>query len=97
MNHSISLSLDVKTIHRIRRLAASQNTTPSDWVRHLVLEKVQEVQELDGFDLARQRALHAMAHPIDVADASTLSRTQFPTACATGSRAHPSGRSGLEK
>lgn len=71
MSHSITLRLDAKTIQRIRHLAAHQKTTPSNWVRNLVLAKI---QELDDFQPARQPALCAMAQPIEVAEASLLNR-----------------------
>ena len=73
MSSNITLRLDAETISRIRHLAVDQNTSVSAWVRDLVREKV---EELDGFDLARQRALRALEQPVEVADASMLSREQ---------------------
>ncbi|MCK9515380.1 MAG: DUF6364 family protein [Ottowia sp.] len=71
MTANITLRLDEKTIRRIRHIAVDRNTSVSAWVSELV---IRAVDELDGFEPARQRAIEAMADPVAVADASTLGR-----------------------
>ena len=73
VSSNLTLRLDAEIINRVRHLAVDQNTSVSAWVRDLVLEKL---HELDGFEPARQRALHAMAQPAEVSDAAMLSREQ---------------------
>ncbi len=71
MTTNITLRLDKKTVDRLRHLAVDQHTSVSAWVGQLVKQKV---EELDGFELQRKRALRAMRDPVSVADASTLER-----------------------
>lgn len=71
MSTNITLRLDEKTINRIRHIAVDRNTSVSAWVGELV---TRAVDELDGFELARRRALRAMADPVVVSNADTLSR-----------------------
>lgn len=71
MSSNITLRLDQKTIARIRHLAVDKNTSVSAWVSELV---TRTLNELDGFEPSRAQALEALAAPVRVADAATLSR-----------------------
>lgn len=73
MSTNITLRLDEKTIRRIKHLAVDRHTSVSAWVGEVV---ARAVEELDGFEPARKRALRAMADPVVVADASLLDRGQ---------------------
>jgi hypothetical protein len=73
MSTNITLRLDEKTLDRIRHLAVDRRTSVSAWVGDLV---TRAVEELDGFEPARKRALHAMAKPVRIADAKPLAREQ---------------------
>lgn len=73
MSTNITLRLDEKTITRIKHLAVDRGTSVSAWVSQLVTHTV---EELDGFEPARKRALKAMGNPVRVPDAGTLSREQ---------------------
>ena len=64
---------DRKTLKRIKHLAVDQHTSVSAWVSDLV---TRTVDEMDGFSLARKRALAYLQQPAVVADATTLSREQ---------------------
>lgn len=72
MTTNITLRLDEKTLRRIRHLAVDQQTSVSAWVGNLV---TRTVAELDGFEPARRRALHAMKQPLPV-QSGPLSREQ---------------------
>jgi hypothetical protein len=74
MGTNITLRLDEKTINRIKHIAVDRQTSVSAWVGDLVRRTV---DELDGFELARRRALKAMAEPIPVRDAKALTRDQL--------------------
>lgn len=63
MSNNITLRLDEKTLRRIKHLAVDRQTSVSAWVGELV---TRAVAELDGFEPARQRALHALDHPVPV-------------------------------
>lgn len=71
MSDNITLRLDRKTIDRIRHLAVDRHTSVSAWVSELV---TRAVDELDGFELQRLRALHDLDTPVAVADATMLER-----------------------
>ncbi|MGH8117237.1 MAG: DUF6364 family protein [Rhodanobacteraceae bacterium] len=71
MSTNITLRLDEKTISRIKHLAVDQGTSVSAWVGELV---TRTVEELDGFEPARKRALRAPAKPVSVPDAAVLTR-----------------------
>lgn len=73
MSSNITLRLDDKVIRRIKHIAVERNTSVSAWVGELVK---QAVDELDGFEDARQRALRCMARPVSVSSADVLSREQ---------------------
>lgn len=73
MSTNITLRLDEKTISRIRHIAVDRHTSVSAWVGELVSRAV---NELDGFELARKRALQAMAKPVPTQDAGTLTRDE---------------------
>ena len=70
---NITLRLPDKTLKRIKHLAVDQHTSVSAWVSDLV---TRTVDEMDGFSLARKRALAYLQQPAVVADATTLSREQ---------------------
>lgn len=63
MSNNITLRLDEKTLRRIKHLAVDRQTSVSAWVGELV---TRAVAELDGFEPARRRALHALDHPVPV-------------------------------
>lgn len=73
MSANITLRLSEQTLRRVRHLAVERNTSVSAWVGELV---TRAVEELDGFEPARRRALRAMDDPVRVADASMLDREQ---------------------
>lgn len=73
MSSNITLRLDEKTIRRIKHIAVERNTSVSAWVGELVR---QAVDDLDGFEHARQQALRSMARPVNVPNADTLSRDE---------------------
>jgi predicted transcriptional regulator len=73
MSTNITLRLDEKTLRRIRHLAVDRHTSVSAWVGELV---TRAVEELDGFEPARKRALRDMAHPVPVPSAAPLGREQ---------------------
>ncbi|MBN8726475.1 MAG: hypothetical protein J0H15_02070 [Xanthomonadales bacterium] len=73
MSANITLRLDEKTLNRIKHLAVDRHTSVSAWVGELV---TRAVEELDGFEPARKRALEAMEKPVRVPDGAALSREQ---------------------
>ncbi len=73
MSANITLRLSEQTLRRVRHLAVERNTSVSAWVGDLV---TRAVDELDGFEPARRRALRAMDDPVRVPDASMLERGQ---------------------
>lgn len=73
MTSNITLRLDEKTLNRVRHLAVDRQTSVSAWVSDLV---TRTVNELDEFALARERALAFMSKPVDIADATPLTREQ---------------------
>lgn len=73
MATNITLRLDEKIISRIKHLAVDQETSVSAWVGELV---TRAVEEMDGFQPARKRALRAMTKPVRVPDASALTRDE---------------------
>lgn len=73
MSTNITLRLDAKTIQRIKHLAVDRHTSVSAWVGELV---TRAAEELDGFVPERKRALHDLAHPVAIADATPLGREQ---------------------
>lgn len=72
MSANITLRLDEKTLRRIKHLAVDRNTSVSAWVSEVV---TRAVEELDGFEPARARALEALARPLPV-QCGPLSREQ---------------------
>ncbi len=60
---NLTLRLDEKLLKRLRRIAVDRNTSLSAWVTE-VLSRAAD--ELDGFDLARRRALEALQNPAPV-------------------------------
>lgn len=70
---NITLRLERRTLQRLRHLAVDRNTSVSAWVSELVTQKM---HELEGMELARSQALHAMSEPVPVADPAPLTRAQ---------------------
>ena len=73
MTRNITLRLDEKILRRLRHLAVDRQTSVSAWVGELV---TRAVEELDGFEPARKRALRDMARPVAVRSAPPLDRDQ---------------------
>ena len=65
MTSNITLHLDDQTFERIRQLAVAQHVSVSAWVCDLV---TRAMEERDGFERARRRALDAMLQPIPVSE-----------------------------
>ena len=72
MTSNITLRLDEKTLRRIKHLAVDRHVSVSAWVSELV---TRAVDELDGFEPARRRALEAMRQPAPVRE-GPLTREQ---------------------
>lgn len=72
MTSNITLRLDEKTLRRIKHLAVDRHVSVSAWVSELV---TRAVDELDGFEPARRRALQAMRQPVPVRE-GPLTREQ---------------------
>lgn len=73
MTTNITLRLDEKTIDRVRHIAVDRHTSVSAWVGDLVAKAVDEI---DGFEQVRTRALRAMAEPAPVHEAAPLARDE---------------------